>query len=40
MSAIVETMPLTEKTKLVEVEIVGAGALEDITLYKQLIKSI
>ena len=40
MSAIVETMPLTERQKLVEVEIVGAGALADITLYKQLIKSI
>lgn len=40
MSAIVETLPLTERQKLVEIEIVGAGALADITLYKELIKSI
>ena len=40
MSAIVETLPLTEERKLVELEIVGAGALADITLYKELVKSI
>ena len=40
MSAIVETLPLTDRPKLVEVEIVGAGALSDITLYKELVKSI
>jgi len=40
MSAIVETLPLTEKQKLVEIEIAGAGALADITLYKELIKSV
>ena len=40
MSAIVETLPLTEGQKLVELEIVGAGVLADITLYKELVKSI
>jgi hypothetical protein len=40
MSAIVETLPLTEGQKMVELEIVGAGVLADITLYKELVKSI
>ncbi len=40
MSSIVETLPLTEERKLVELEIVGAGAMADITLYKELVKSI
>ena len=39
-SAIVETLPLTEERKLIELEITGAGALADITLYKELVKSI
>ena len=40
MSCIVETMPITEKQKLVEVDIQGAGALDQIILYKELIKSV
>lgn len=40
MSVIVEALPLTEGQKLVELEIVGAGAMNEITLYKELVKSI
>jgi len=36
MSVICETMPLTAEQKLVEVEITGAGALDEIVLYKEL----
>ena len=40
MSVIVETLPLTDERKLVEVEITGAGAMTDIILYKELVKSV
>jgi len=40
MSVICETMPLTAEQKLVEVEITGAAALDEIILYKELAVSV